>query len=40
LAATKEKNESVQPRVEVQNDGNMKGAKVVHEEYNVIGSFT
>jgi hypothetical protein len=35
LAATKK-----QPLVEVENGGNKKGANVVHEEYNVIGSFT
>jgi hypothetical protein len=29
-----------QPLVEVENGGNKKGANVVHEQYNVIGSFT
>jgi hypothetical protein len=30
----------VQTQVEVQNDGNKKGAHVLHEEYNVFDSFT
>lgn len=34
------KNDAVQPHVEVENDGSKKGAIVVHDEYNVIGSFT
>ena len=34
------KDDGVQPQVEVENNGNKKGANVVHEEYNVIGSFT
>nr|XP_051221593.1 protein FAR1-RELATED SEQUENCE 5-like [Lolium perenne] len=34
------KDDVVQPQVEVQNDGNKKEAHVLHEEYNVIGSFT
>ena len=34
------KDDGVQPQVEVENNGNKKGANVLHEEYNVIGSFT
>uniref|UniRef100_A0ACD5TMF3 Uncharacterized protein n=1 Tax=Avena sativa TaxID=4498 RepID=A0ACD5TMF3_AVESA len=34
------KDDGLQPQVEVQNDGNKKGANMLHEEYNVIGSFT
>jgi hypothetical protein len=34
------KDDVVQPQVEMQNDGNKKEAHVLHEEYNVIGSFT
>jgi hypothetical protein len=34
------KSDGVQPLVEVENGGNKKGGIVVHEDYNVIGSFT
>jgi hypothetical protein len=29
-----------QPLVELENGGNKKGESVMHEEYNIIGSFT